>query len=225
MLEDRDLEISHVLLTHWHGDHTGGIPDLLARYPELNSRIYKCSPDFGQNPIEDGQIFETKDATLRAVFTPGHAFDHMCFVLEEENSIFTGDNVLGHGYTVVEDLAQYLDSLQYMSSQHCVTGYPGHGAVITSMPIQLSNYVRHRKLRERQVQMALSKSTSDRYNPSGPGGALTVSQLVSTIHGEVTRDLFEEVLSPSVTEILWMMARERKVGFRIRRGDREWFMI
>src|SRR6266487_1524470 len=88
VLKERKLDISHILLTHWHGDHTGGVPDLISYNPEFASRVYKNQPDYGQHPIEDGQIFATEGATIRAVFTPGHAVDHMCFVLEEENALF-----------------------------------------------------------------------------------------------------------------------------------------
>jgi len=52
-LEEKDLKISHVLLTQWHGDHTGGVPDLIAYNPRLASRIYKNQPSPGQLPIED----------------------------------------------------------------------------------------------------------------------------------------------------------------------------
>ena len=46
-----------VLLTHWHGDHSGGVPDLIAKYPHLVDRIHKHSPEGQQQPIEDGQTF------------------------------------------------------------------------------------------------------------------------------------------------------------------------
>lgn len=76
-----------MLLTHWHGDHTGGVPDLLRLYPELKSSIYKNLPGKTQQPIYDGQLFEVEGATIRAVHTPGHSDDHMCFVLEEEQAL------------------------------------------------------------------------------------------------------------------------------------------
>ncbi|KAF5120187.1 Atrochrysone carboxyl ACP thioesterase [Metarhizium anisopliae] len=55
-LESMGVSLSHVLLTHWHGDHTGGVPDLLRLYPHLEGSIYKNEPDKGQQNITDGQL-------------------------------------------------------------------------------------------------------------------------------------------------------------------------
>src|SRR5262245_54612 len=112
LLQDRSIDIAYILLTHWHGDHTGGVPDLIAHDPSLADRVYKHMPDPGQRPIAEGQVFAVPGARVRAVHTPGHAADHMCFLLEEENALFTGDNVLGHGYSVEEDLGEYVRSLR-----------------------------------------------------------------------------------------------------------------
>lgn len=98
--------------------------DLLSLCPKV--AVYKHDPSSGQNPIYDGQIFETEGAKLRAFHCPGHTTDHMAFVLEEENAMFTGDNVLGHGTAVFEDLAVYLDSLSRMQEQFHGRAYPGH---------------------------------------------------------------------------------------------------
>lgn len=84
VLEDLDVAISHMLRRHWHIDHISGVPDLLAYRPELADRIYKHDPDGGQQPIHDGQVFQVEGATLRAVHTPGHSHDHMCFLMEEK---------------------------------------------------------------------------------------------------------------------------------------------
>ena len=116
--------ISKAIITHWHPDHVGGVKDLLSLCPK--ARVYKNDPATGQNPIHDGQIFETEGATLRAFHCPGHTTDHMAFVLEEEGAMFTGDNVLGHGTAVFEDLAVYLDSLSRMREQFHGRAYPGH---------------------------------------------------------------------------------------------------
>src|SRR6266566_2377256 len=63
--------LSHVLLTHWHGDHVGGVPDLVCLYPHLAGAIYKHSPREEQQPIADGQVFGVEGATVRAVHNPG----------------------------------------------------------------------------------------------------------------------------------------------------------
>ena len=157
-LEDHDISISNVLLTHWHGDHTGGVDDLLAHDPSI--KIHKQMPSQGQYNITDGEVFRVHGATLRAVATPGHTCDHMCFILEEENALFTGDNVLGHGYSVAEDLESYTSTLRLMSSFQCATGYPGHGDVILHLPQTLSKYIAQRVSRERQIYSVLASQAA-----------------------------------------------------------------
>jgi ribonuclease/clavin/mitogillin len=157
-LEDHDISISHVLITHWHKDHTGGIGDLLAH--DSNITVYKHRPNQGQLGIVNGQIFQTQGATLRAVLTPGHTADHMCFLLEEENALFTGDNVLGHGYSVAEDLEAYTASLRLMASLNCGLGYPGHGDVISNLPQTIAKYIAQRVSREKQIYTVLARQAS-----------------------------------------------------------------
>ncbi|CAG8017038.1 unnamed protein product [Penicillium nalgiovense] len=217
--------ISQVLLTHWHWDHTGGVPDLIRNHPELSSAIYKNNPDAGQLPIDDGQVFRVEGATVRSVFTPGHANDHMCFVLEEENALFTGDNVLGHGYTVVEDLALYTTSLDTMGDQQCQTGYPAHGDVIKSLPVTISQYKQQQLRRERQIIMALKKSKESQEREGKVGkGSVTIREIVTAVYGSVTEDVSKLALEPYMNEVLLKLAQDRKVGFQFQRGCKRWFI-
>ncbi|KAL4779719.1 beta-lactamase-like protein [Aspergillus varians] len=149
VLSDEDATVHQALVTHWHHDHVGGIPDLLRLCPEVT--IYKHQPGQGQVDIKDGQVFQVEGATLKAAHTPGHTVDHMMLVLEEEDAIFTGDNVLGHGTAVFEDLKAYLDSLQRMQNRVSGRGYPGHGAVVESATAKIAEYIRHRRQREDEI--------------------------------------------------------------------------
>ncbi len=223
VLEERDLDISHVLLTHWHGDHTGGAPDLVAYNPSLSSRIYKNRPDNGQKNILDGQIFRVEGATIRAVHTPGHAADHMCFLMEEENALFTGDNVLGHGYSVVEDLGQYMESMTLMANLHCPLGYPAHGAVIENLPDKMREYIKHREFRVQQVFSILEECRTAAGQGRGPGG-LTLHEIVTAMYGDVPDDI-EKALAPFLNQVLWKLAEDRKVGFEPGGATkRRWFV-
>lgn len=53
------------------------------------------------DPLEDGQVVEAGGARLTAIHAPGHTSDHLCFMLDEGNSLFAGDNVLGEGTAVI----------------------------------------------------------------------------------------------------------------------------
>lgn len=212
VLEELDIEIAYVLLTHWHGDHTGGVPDLVHYDSKYASRIYKNQPDNGQNSIRDGEVFRVEGATVRAVFTPGHARDHMCFALEEENALFTGDNVLGHGYSVVEDLGTYIESLHTMQDQQCQFGYPAHGERIVDLPAKMVEYIRHKEMRVRQVYTALLQNRS--HGQGGGKGGMVTSDIVKILYGKVPDDVSEMALEPFLNQVLWKLAEDRKVGFR-----------
>lgn len=190
--------------------------------------MYKNQPDRGQNDIADGQVFRVEGATIRAVSTPGHAVDHMCFLLEEENALFTGDNVLGHGYSVVLDLSPYMHSLARMAALECIVGYPAHGARIEDLPAKMRDYIRNRESRVQQVFSTLLRSGSmpagGRERPRGRSG-MTLAEIVQSIYGDVPTHVVEKALAPFLAQVLWKLAEDRKVGFEP--GDltkRRWFV-
>jgi endoribonuclease LACTB2 len=127
------------------------------------SPIAVSNPDtLSDGPLEsigDGDVVETEGARLRAVFTPGHSPDHLCYVLEEEQNLFSGDNVLGVGTTVIPaesgDLGEYMRSLERVLAEAPHQIYPAHGPRIDSGVEKIREYLDHRVAREQQVLGAL----------------------------------------------------------------------
>lgn len=152
--------------------------------------------------IVDGQKFEVEGATLRAFHCPGHTEDHMALILEEEDAMFTGDNVLGHGTAVFEDLPTYLESLGRMEKQVNGRGYPGHGAVIDKCKVKIKEYINHRAMREREVLEVLARGTE--------GEALGSIDLVRIIYQDVPDNL-HFAAARGIVQILEKLAAEGKV--------------
>ncbi|KAI0418157.1 metallo-beta-lactamase superfamily protein [Xylaria grammica] len=189
VLEEEKATVQSALLTHWHPDHTQGVPQLLQLAPD--AAVYKCAPGPGQLNIADGQVFEAEGATLTAVYTPGHTTDHMAFVLREEDALFTGDNVLGHGTAVFEDLGIYLRSLAKMEKLVSGRAYPGHGPVLPEAPAKIAEYISHRHQRELQVIETLgsAKDASSTSGDAGAASAWTPMELVKIIYRDVPEEL------------------------------------
>lgn len=223
---DSHIHLSEVLLTHWHGDHTGGVPDLLRLYPYLENSIYKHSPDRNQQPILDGQVFKVEGATIRAVHAPGHSHDHMCFILEEENAMFTGDNVLGHGTAAVEILPTWMESLRIMRNHNCAIGYPAHGEVISDLPSKITTELGSKERRERQALQALRRIKREEQSAGSGKGSVTVRQLVTAIYGDTLDEQVRQMaVEPFTDEVLRKLAGDGKVAFEIKGGQKKWFTI
>ena len=165
-LERAGCRIQEIALTHGHPDHVGGVAALLERFGPLrvskrpHAKFDRACPA-AITPIDDGSRLRTDGATLRAVHTPGHAEDHLCFVLEEEQSLFSGDNVLGVGTTVIPDeggdLADYMRSLARLEEEAPRAIYPAHGPRIGDGVAKLREYIEHRNAREREILEALRR--------------------------------------------------------------------
>src|SRR5262245_42216332 len=175
--------LEEIVLTHAHPDHGGGVPAIRERFGAL-AVVKKPLP--GRDPlppqraIDDGAVLTVEGATLRAVFTPGHARDHLCFYLAEERALFTGDVVLGAGTTVIGedgDLGDYLASLRRLQTLDVAVIYPAHGPAITNPHEKLEQYIAHRLLREAQILDGLA------------AGVAEVSALVERLYSDVPRFL------------------------------------
>jgi glyoxylase-like metal-dependent hydrolase (beta-lactamase superfamily II) len=160
--------LQEIVLTHGHPDHIGGVAAVLERFGAL--RVSKLptpgeAHPFELTPIGDGSVVRTEGASLRAVATPGHATDHLCFVLEEEAALFSGDNVLGVGTTVIPlvggDLGLYLRSLERLLAERPRRIYPAHGPAIEDGVAKIEAYLRHRRERDEQIRSALARGPAD----------------------------------------------------------------
>lgn len=209
-LAEEKATVGIALISHWHHDHTGGIADLLTVAP--GAVVYKNEPEAGQLGISDGQKFSADGVTLTAVHTPGHTKDHMVFVLAEEDAMFTGDNILGHGTAVFENLSAYLQSLDKMRGLFSGKAYPGHGPVLEDGPGKIAEYVEHRQLRIEQVLQTMRASNGSR----SKGDEWSVMEIVEIIYHDVPAEL-HQAAGIGVLQILEKLSRD---GLVTKEADR-----
>ena len=161
--------VGSVLLTHRHSDHVGGAAELCAR-TGARLRAFGDVPAGGApvTPLADGEAVSVPGAALTAVHTPGHASDHLCFVLDQESgdrrALFSGDTVLGEGTSMIAppdgDMRSYLGSLQRLLGLGIDRIYPGHFRPLDHGTSVLRHYIAHRLEREKAVLSALAAGPS-----------------------------------------------------------------
>lgn len=209
--------VSHVLVTHTHRDHAPlarpfaeavGAPILAAAPPARTihaSAIVDEDDDESFVPdivLTGGERLGGDDWTLEALATPGHASNHLTFVLDEENALFSGDHIMGWSTTIVAppdgDMAAYMASLEAVIGRDFSTIWPTHGAPITEPAAFLAAYRAHRLGREAQVLARLA------------AGDRRISEMVPVLYAEVDRRLWPAA-SLSVWAHLIALVRQGRV--------------
>ncbi len=187
--------ITHILVTHAHRDHSAGAPELarltgapvlafgdaLAGRSALMRRLADTAPvgggeglDMGFAPdihLRDGEVIESPEWRLRALHTPGHSANHLCF--QWDDILFTGDVVMGWSSTIISppdgDLLDYMRSLGRIATAGARRLLPAHGGAIETPDARLAELAAHRRSRSAQILAALR---------DGPGSATELARRI-----------------------------------------------
>ena len=198
-------DVETIVLTHKHIDH--------AEAAERCAELFDAPIASNDGPRRSGdRVVREGDRLggLLAIATPGHSSDHLCFVLERERTLFSGDHILGRGTTVVAhpdgDMAEYMTSLERLKQVDLDRIFPGHGPVIPDPRAVIDEYIEHRLMRERQVVDGLDAA----------GEPVTPEELVAKIYADVD-PILHPVAAMSVRAHLAKLARE---GRAVQDGER-----
>ena len=133
--------------------------------------------------LSDGDGLEAGDFSLEAVWTPGHASNHLCLELRGTGLLFSGDHVMSGSTVVIAppdgDMAIYLESLEKVRSRGPHRIGPGHGGMIDDPASVLDEYLRHRLERERQVEAAVRTAGTE---------GVTAATLVELLYRDIPTD-------------------------------------
>lgn len=160
-----------VIATHTHPDHAP-MANPLGRRLGVPVYGYQPGPEFEPDVrLADGQEVAFGNQHITAVHTPGHTPDHLCFRFND--TLLTGDHIMGGSTVVIEDASAYLDSLYLVRDLDVAKIEPGHGDAIDDAGQVISEYIEHRLEREAQIVDAVRS------------GAGTIGEIVDVVYADI----------------------------------------
>jgi glyoxylase-like metal-dependent hydrolase (beta-lactamase superfamily II) len=188
-----------ILVTHSHLDHLPGAFSLQRR---IGVPIAAFAPILGVDiALRHDQRMTIGGHPLRALHTPGHAADHLAFLLEDDHVLFSGDLIVGEGTVVIGrdgELDEYLRSLESLLPLDLRMILPGHGPAIHDPRARIEGYIAHRHEREREILDAIAAEVS------------TIRDIVEEIYADVDPRL-HPVAAQSVDAHLRKLVREGRI--------------
>lgn len=214
--------VSHIVITHTHRDHSPGAALLQA---ETDAEIWGCGPhghgrkdkpsaaDISEEGADtdympdsmanDADTLDTKGWSLQAVHTPGHTSNHTCYLLREENALFSGDHVMGWSTTIVSppdgDMYRYMQSLRKLMLRSDDHYWPTHGPRIDQPKAFVGELIKHREEREVQIAACLGQEVG------------RIPDMVKTMYRDVPEHLHSAAARSVLSHLVHMIDTDRAV--------------
>lgn len=182
-VQEQGAQVLMAAVTHRHPDHTEGA----SYFSELTGApVHAVDPAMRVSGagLADGETLRVDGLEVQVIATPGHTDDSVCFLVEADKVLLTGDTILGHGTTVIDSedgLGPYMESLyrlrDLVDEYGVRTLLPGHGPLLNAPGQAIQSYIDHRESRLTQVRDAVR------------AGAAKIDEVVDRVYPEITEQL------------------------------------
>jgi len=198
--------IRWIACTHTHADHSPGVAGLKER---TGAEVLAFDSRDGlevDRTLGDGDLIEATEFVLRALHTPGHATNHLCFLLEQERMLFSGDHIMEGSTVMVRppdgDMATYLRQLERLKTLRpkLRSIAPGHGHLIDAPVAKVDEYLEHRAMREQQIVDTLKASPT------------TVGAIVEELYSDLPKELLPMAAATVWAHLIKLVAEGRADG-------------
>lgn len=203
----KGIAVTHRHTPHWENapaiQRACGQPPIIATFteqPVIEARMQSAKID---RPVRDGETLDLGNFTIEFLEAPGHTYGSMAVFIRETRALFTGDNVMGSGSSVVNpgegEITLFLQTMAKFLRYDPAVIYPGQGAVVADPRTKINTLIQHRKDREQQIVSLLQQAPR------------TVEQIVAALYADVKQGVMHLARNQVVSHLI-KLEKEGKVA-------------